>query len=160
MCSCRSRNPSSAALLAILADRGLLDVERAVTDYVPELAESGYAGATVRHLLDMRSGVRFREEYSDPHADIRRLDKWIVSGARRPSEGPRGLYPFLTTLRAEAPHGTRFLYRSSETDVLGWVCERAAGRTHGRTHVRTGMGADGCRARCGDLLRHARHSCA
>ena len=31
------------------------------------------------------------------------------------------------TLRAEAPHGSRFLYRSAETDVLGWVCERAAG---------------------------------
>ena len=40
---------------------------------------------------------------------------------------PRGLYRFLATLRAEAPHGARFLYRSAESDVLGWVCERAAG---------------------------------
>ena len=29
---------------------------------------------------------------------------------------------------AGSPHGGRFLYRSAETDVLGWVCERAAGR--------------------------------
>ena len=46
-----------------------------------------------------------------------------------PSPGePRGLYRFLATLRAEAPHGERFLYRSAESDVLGWVCERAAGQ--------------------------------
>ena len=44
---------------------------------------------------------------------------------RGPGEQARGLYPFLEGLRAEAPHGSRFLYRSAETDVLGWVCERA-----------------------------------
>lgn len=102
----------------ILAGKGLLDTAAVLTDYVPELAESGYAGATVQNVLDMRSGVRFREEYGNPRAEVRRLDKWITG---------RGLYPFLTTLRAEAPHGSRFLYRSAETDVLGWVCERAAG---------------------------------
>ncbi|MGH3153056.1 MAG: serine hydrolase, partial [Streptosporangiaceae bacterium] len=62
---------------AVLIDRGLLDAERPVTDYVPELAASGYAGATVRHMLDMRSGVRFLEEYANPQADIRQLDEWI-----------------------------------------------------------------------------------
>ena len=62
---------------AVLIDRGQLDVGRLVTSYVPELAASGYAGATVRHVLDMRSGVRFLEEYSNPRSDIRRLDEWI-----------------------------------------------------------------------------------
>ena len=47
----------------------------------------------------------------------------------QPGQGePRGLHRFLATLQAEAPHGERFLYRSAESDVLGWVCERAAGR--------------------------------
>jgi len=115
---------------AVLIDRGQLDADRQVTSYVPELASSGYAGATVRHILDMRSGVRFGEEYSNPQADIRRLDDWI--GWRADGDGlaehePRGLYRFLAT-QAEAPHGSRFLYRSAESDVLGWVCERAAGR--------------------------------
>ncbi|MGH3184263.1 MAG: serine hydrolase domain-containing protein, partial [Streptosporangiaceae bacterium] len=111
---------------AVLIDRGQLDPDRKITDYVPELAASGYAGALVRHVLDMRSGVRFGEEYANPHSDIRRLDEWI---GWQPGEGePRGLYRFLATLSAEAPHGSRFLYRSAESDVLGWVCERAAGR--------------------------------
>jgi len=113
---------------AVLIDRGQLDPDREITAYLPELAASGYAGALVRHVLDMRSGVRFLEEYANPESDIRRLDEWT---GWQPSGGegePRGLYRFLATLQAEAPHGERFLYRSAESDVLGWVCERAAGR--------------------------------
>ena len=112
----------------ILAESGALELDRDVVAYVPELGFSGYAGATVRQVLDMRSGVRFREEYANPHAEVRRMDRWIVRGsARRDADTPRGLYSFLTTLRADGPHGGRFLYRSAETDVLGWVCERAGG---------------------------------
>ncbi|MGH3224976.1 MAG: serine hydrolase domain-containing protein [Streptosporangiaceae bacterium] len=111
---------------AVLIDRGQLDPDREITAYVPELQSSGYAGATVRHVLDMRSGVRFLEEYANPQADIRRLDEWI--GWPPSSDEPKGLYRFLATLPAEAPHGSRFLYRSAESDVLGWVCERASGQ--------------------------------
>src|SRR6202022_3701554 len=62
-------------------------------------------GARVRHVLDMRSGVRFGEEYANPHADIRRLDEWIGWPPGGPDSEPRGLYRFLTTLAARAPHG-------------------------------------------------------
>ncbi len=115
---------------AVLIDRGQLDPDAEITDYVPELAGSGYAGALVRHVYDMRSGVKFAEEYANPDSDIRRLDEWVgCQESAEPSPGePRGLYRFLATLRAEAPHGERFLYRSAESDVLGWVCERAAGQ--------------------------------
>ena len=112
-------------IAGVLAGRGLLDVDRDVVEYVPELAGGGFEGATVRHLLDMRSGVRFREDYANPYAEIRRLGRWVVARSARSTDAPRGLYPFLATLRAEAPHGSRFLYRSAETDALGWVCERA-----------------------------------
>jgi CubicO group peptidase (beta-lactamase class C family) len=112
---------------AVLIDRGQLDPQALVTTYVPELRASGYAGATVRQILDMRSGVAFLEEYSNPESDIRRLDDWIGWDGPSARES-RGLYRFLTTLQAEAPHGSRFLYRSAESDVLGWVCERAAGQ--------------------------------
>ncbi len=112
---------------AVLIDRGQLDADREITGYIPELAASGYAGATVRHVLDMRSGVRFTEEYDNPQADIRRLDDWIGWQPDGPGSEARGLYRFLATLPAETPHGARFLYRSAESDVLGWACERASG---------------------------------
>ena len=103
----------------VLLDRGVLDEDGPVERYVPGLASSGYAGASVRHLLDMRSGARFLEDYTDPRASIREMDRWVL--------GERGLYAYLPTIDAERPHGGHFLYRSSETDVLGWVCERASG---------------------------------
>jgi CubicO group peptidase (beta-lactamase class C family) len=112
----------------VLAAAGRLHPEHWVTRYVPELAGTAYDGTTVRHLLDMRSGVHFREEYTDPDSDIRVLDRWIGSRPAGPDEEHRGLYAYLRTLTASSPHGGRFDYRSSETDVLGWVCERAAGQ--------------------------------
>ena len=45
---------------------GELDQSRPVTDYVPALGNSGYGGATVRNLLDMRSGIRFSEGLPEP----------------------------------------------------------------------------------------------
>lgn len=106
------------AVAGVLVDRGLLDVTRQIVEIIPELATSGYVGATVRDVLDMRSGVRYREDYTDPESDVRMLNDWLAT---------RGLYEYLVGLPAEAPHGERFLYRSAESDVLGWVCERVAG---------------------------------
>ena len=116
------------SVAAILIDRGLLDPQSPVTAYVPELAASGYAGATVRHILDMRSGIRFREEYLDPDAEVRHLDQALGWVPRTSSDVPNTLYGYLPRLRAARPHGGVFEYRSCETDVLGWVCERAAGQ--------------------------------
>ena len=80
---------------AVLIDRGQLDPDREITDYVPELAASGYAGALVRHVYDMRSGVRFVEEYANPDSDIRRLDEWVGwhPGPRASPAGSTGSWP-------------------------------------------------------------------
>ncbi|BBZ36024.1 serine hydrolase domain-containing protein [Mycolicibacterium confluentis] len=110
-----------------LADAGLLDVEAELTRYVPPLAQSGYAGATVRHILDMRSGIRFSEDYLDPMAEVRLIEQAIDWAPRTVPDLPTTMYDFLVTLQQEVPHGGPFRYRSCETDVLGWVCEAAAG---------------------------------
>jgi CubicO group peptidase (beta-lactamase class C family) len=47
---------------------------------------------------------------------------------RRQDDLPTSIYDYLVRLKADRPHGARFDYRSCETDVLGWVCERATGR--------------------------------
>ena len=138
---------------AALIDQGLLDPDRPVTDYVPELSSSGYAGATVQHVLDMRSGVRFREEYTDPHADVRALGDWLGWTPAYQGDTPGGLYRYLTGLVAEAPHGERFLYRSAETDVLGWVCERAGGQPMAELIIDVDLAADGGRVRRRNPLR-------
>lgn len=114
----------------ILVGQGVLDVDRPLTDYVPELAVSGYAGATTRHLLDMRSGIEFSEEYLDQQAEVRLLEQAIGWAVREPgNDNPaQGMHEFLCTLKAKVAHGGPFEYRSCETDALGWVCEAAVGK--------------------------------
>jgi CubicO group peptidase (beta-lactamase class C family) len=110
----------------VLAAHGRLDTESAVGDYVPEIKGSGYAGARVRDLLDMRTGVKFSEAYKDPDAEVRVIERHM---GWRPldDESTRGMYAYLATLGSDGPHGGNFVYRSADTDMLGWVCERAAG---------------------------------
>jgi len=110
----------------VLADRGLLDPAAPVTAYVPEAGSSGYAGATIRHLLDMRTGVAFREAYTERDAEVRVMERSMGWRPSQPGD-PAGTYPYLTTLGRAGPHGGEFTYRSADTDMLGWVCERAGG---------------------------------
>ena len=111
----------------VLADRGRLDPADRVTAYVPEAGSSGYAGATVRNLLDMRTGVAFRETYTELDAEVRVMERSMGWRPAQPGD-PAGAYPYLATLGQSGPHGGEFTYRSADTDMLGWVCERA-GRT-------------------------------
>lgn len=116
-----------AAVAGALVGTGALNVDALASDYVPALANSGYYGATVRHLLDMRSGIAFSEDYLDPAAEVRVLEQAIGWAPRTHPDVPGTMYDFLLTLRQKVPHGGPFEYRSCETDVLGWVCEAAAG---------------------------------
>ena len=110
-----------------MVSNGALDVDAELTAYVPALADSGYAGATVRHLLDMRSGISFSEDYLDPMAEVRLLEQAIGWAPRTVPDLPATMYDYLLTLQQSSPHGGPFDYRSCETDVLGWICEAAAG---------------------------------
>lgn len=109
-----------------LAGDRLLDPDAPLEAYVPELAHSGYAGARVRTVLDMRSGVTFRETYLDPDSEVRVMER-SMGWAPRNHGDPLGMYPYILSTTADRPHDGVFDYRSIETDVLGWIVERAAG---------------------------------
>lgn len=114
-------------VVGALADAGMLSVDDLVTTHIPALAESGYAGATVRDLLDMRSGVKFSEEYLTKGSEIRSLFEAVDFAPRTPTSA-HGIKDFLTKLTKVRDHGSSFVYRSCETDVLAWICENVVGR--------------------------------
>ncbi|MGE2730760.1 serine hydrolase domain-containing protein [Mycolicibacterium vaccae] len=116
------------AVVAGLHGNGAIDLEAPVTAYVAALADCGYAGATVRHLLDMRSGIAFSDNYLHPTAEIHLLDQAVGWAPRDRPDVPATLCDFLLTLRQKSVHGGPFEYRSCETDVLGWICEVAGGQ--------------------------------
>lgn len=120
-------------LAGILIDEGALDPERPVTHYVPDLAYGGYGGATVRDLLDMRTGGDYREEHHVDDGELaelgRRAGWWIHQGdGLPPVPAPGGVRAYLSGLRRPALHQGPFTYRSADTEVLGWIVETIAGQ--------------------------------
>ena len=115
-------------LAGILAARGALDPDRPVTDVVPEVSGTAYEGATVRHLLDMRAGIDFDEDYlatSGPIVAYRKATGWNPLEPGDPVSDLRAFYRELT--KSAGAHGGAFNYVSPNTDLLGWVIERATG---------------------------------
>jgi CubicO group peptidase (beta-lactamase class C family) len=117
-----------ATLAAILIHEGALDDTRLVTYYLPEMADTAYAGATLRDVLDMQVGVRYSEEYADPNAEIWSYMRAGGHRARPPDyTGPENIYESLLTLRREGEHGHAFAYKTVNTEVLGWIMRRVTG---------------------------------
>ena len=127
-----SVSKSMLGLLAgVLVGRGVLDVDRAVEHYLPELEGSGFEGATIRQLLDMRVGVEFNEDYEVTSGPIIQYRKSTLWNPLEPGEVAMDLRTFLASLKdRDGPHGGPFGYKSPCTDLLGWVIERAAGRRY------------------------------
>lgn len=117
-----------AAVVGVLHAAGAIEIDAPVTAFVPDLSTCGYAGATVRHVLDMRSGIAFSENYGDAAAEIHLLDQAIGWAPKISPDCPSTMRDFLLTLRQKSAHGGPFEYRSCETDVLGWICEAVGGR--------------------------------
>ena len=115
-------------LAATLYAEGRLDPTRLVSDYVPELAASGFGDATVRQLMDMTTAIKFSEDYNDPTAEI-----WAFSAAgnpmHTPGDGADGYYEYLKGVKKDGDHGNVFGYRTVNADALGWVVSRISGKS-------------------------------
>ncbi|HKV68632.1 MAG TPA: serine hydrolase [Gaiellales bacterium] len=117
----------AGTVAGVLAGRGLIDPDAPVTRYVHELAGTSFEGATVRHVLDMRTGTAYDETYDDPASDVFLTE--VLAGWRPPSGTPTAahVYEQITQLGNARPHGQVFDYRSILTELLAWVLERASG---------------------------------
>lgn len=119
-----SASKSITGLLAgILAGRGTLDLDADVTALLPEIAATAYRGATLRQMLDMRTGIVLDLDATRDYAAAAGWD------ALAPEQPPSDLKRFYQSLSIKPqPHGGSFRYTSANTDLLGWAIERASGR--------------------------------
>ena len=114
----------------ILTKEGLIDTEKTVSYYVPELKNSAFGDATVRQVMDMTTALQFSEDYADPNAEI-----WKFSAAGNPLpkpkdyDGPRTYYEYLPTVKKKGIHGDAFGYKTVNSDVLGWIIARVTGKS-------------------------------
>jgi hypothetical protein len=130
-----------SALMGIAIGEGAIaSVEDPVTRYAPELAGSGYDGVRLKDVLQMSSGVRWNEDYSDPNSDIGAFGRAMAGGG--------SLDAFAARCVRGCEPGTFNRYNSTDTHVLGMVLRRATGRSlaeylRDKLWAPLGMEADG-----------------
>ncbi len=119
----------TAVLAGVLVGQGLLDPSRLVCDYLPELAQSGYRGASVQQVLDMAVRIDFDEDYlatSGKFIEYRTATAWHPCGV---DDIDTNLHDFLSSIgRAEGNHGEVWQYKSPNSDLLGWLLEKVSGQ--------------------------------
>ena len=126
---------------AAVQDGHIASIDEQVCRYVPALEGSAYEGVTIRQVLQMSSGVRWNETYTDPASDRRRMLEAQIG------QRPGAIIESMTALaRAGAP-GSVWNYSTGETQVAGAVLRAAVGRPLAdylseRIWARFGMEAD------------------
>lgn len=113
----------TSLLVGIALDRGVIaSLDDPAGKYAQELAGSPYGATPIRHLLRMASGLTFTERY-DGSDDVARLSRAAETGQP----------PVVDVLRSitdrHSPAGSRFVYASAESEVLGRVLAGASGRS-------------------------------
>ena len=114
----------TAMLVGIaIAEGHIRSIDDHAAVYVPALAGTEYGRTSLRHLLQMSSGVRFVEDYSTSGSDSMRLA--AATFRQLGAGGVDAVMPF--NVRA-VPSGTKHTYASVETQVLGLVLRNAIAR--------------------------------
>ncbi|EMQ6162840.1 serine hydrolase [Pseudomonas aeruginosa] len=107
-------------LIGMAVDEGsihsLLDP---VNLYAPQLSAGGYAGVSLRDVLEMSSGIAFSEDYGNSDSDINQLGRTIALGG--------SVNEKVSSLRREDAPGRVHHYVSVDTQVLGMVLLGATG---------------------------------
>ena len=115
----------TSTLVGVALGQGLIDsLDDPVDKYIPELADTAYAGVPIEAVLQMSSGVAFVEDYDSALSDSDRL--WIDVAARRTVSAHAFLMGMTET--ETAPYRV-FNYKGTDTQALAWLIERVTGKT-------------------------------
>ncbi len=112
-----------SGLFGIAVKDGLIkSLDEKITDYVPKLKGSAYDGPTIRHILNMASGVKFNEDYLDKSSDINKMGRALALG--------ESLDDFAANQKERIrPPGHLRQYCSIDTHVLSMVLRAATGKS-------------------------------
>ena len=115
----------TSTIIRILEERGEIDVSKPIDSYITELAGSSFAGTSVRHILDMASGLDCSDEY-DSRDSCYYLYSMAIGDGFRTANAPDNPYEFAATYKATrvAPPGQVFSYSGLNTFILGWLVEK------------------------------------
>ncbi len=112
----------SSTLVGAALQQGLISsLDVSLSRYVPMLKGGGYDGVTIRNLLQMASGVKWDETYTDPESDVSKLGLLLLA------QKPGTVVNYMRALPKAAAPGSTWNYSTGETYLIGPVIE---GATH------------------------------
>jgi CubicO group peptidase (beta-lactamase class C family) len=111
-----------SALIGIAVAEGhITGIDDALTKYAPQLKGTAYDGVSIKNALQMSSGVRWSEDYSDSESEVMRFGRTFALGG--------SIDEFAKSLTREYAPGTFHRYNSLDVQMLGLVLLHATGRT-------------------------------
>jgi len=116
-----AKSVTSTLIGAAIKDGKIKSLDDPVTLYIPELKGSAYEGVTVRQLITMTSGVKWNEDYTDPNSDVAKVGLSVLEPGVNP------VVSYMRRLPREAQPGTKFVYKTGETDLAGILVSNAVG---------------------------------
>ena len=114
------KSVTSTLIGAAIKDGKIKSLDAMVTDYLPGLRGSAYEDVTIRNLLTMTSGVKWNEDYADPTSDVA-----LFAQGKPGPDGENPIVAYMAKLPREAAPGTKFVYKTGESDLIGVLLERA-----------------------------------
>lgn len=113
-----------------LVELGILDLSCKIGHYIPEIG-SGYANATLQQVLNMDVVNEYSEDFADPQATYYRHEEAMGWRLPRDPEHEETQRQFVARIASAdtTNHSGHTQYKDANTDVVGWVVERASGRS-------------------------------
>ncbi len=103
----------TSILIGCAIDEGLIkSVDEPITEYIPELNKDGFDKVTIKHLLQMTSGIQFNESYANPFGDAASFYYGL------------NLRKQIGKMKLKSEPGKQFEYISGNTQLLGLILER------------------------------------
>ena len=110
---------TSTLVGAAIKDGYIKSIDDKVSAYIPDLEGSAYDDVTIRQLLTMTSGVKWNEDYADPKSDV------ALFNQHKAKDGMDVTVSYMRTLPREAPAGTKWVYKTGETNLIGVLVSSA-----------------------------------
>jgi CubicO group peptidase (beta-lactamase class C family) len=117
-----AKSVASTLVGAALQDGLIASLDDPLTKYVAGLKGGAYDGVTIRDILQMASGVKWNETYTDPQSDARKiLEEQLLLK-------PGTIVRYMNALLRSAARGSVWNYSTGETYVVGALLEGATHR--------------------------------
>jgi CubicO group peptidase (beta-lactamase class C family) len=118
-----AKSLTSTLVGAAVRDGYIKSLDDKVTAYIPDLRGSAYDDVTVRQLLMMTSGVKWNEDYADKNSDV------ALFGIHKAEPGVDVTVSYMRKLPREVPAGTKWVYKTGETNLIGVLVSSATKKT-------------------------------